>query len=170
MVEVTTYKVRARRSGDWWALEVPEVPGVFSQAKRLEQVEPMIREAIALMLDMPEQKVAVDVDYDLPPTVLDALAELTRARVRKEEVERELSGTLRSTAATLVNSGLSYRDAGALSHISHQRVGQLVAASSSSRATRKPTKAVKMARDPATKKTAKRAASTKREPASPKDA
>ena len=31
---VTRYNVKARRSGDWWALEVPDLPGVFSQAKR----------------------------------------------------------------------------------------------------------------------------------------
>ena len=46
------YRVRAVRSGGWWAITVPELPGVFSQARRFDQVEAMAREAIALMLDI----------------------------------------------------------------------------------------------------------------------
>ena len=48
---VKNYRVTARRSGEWWALDVPELPGVHSQTKRLEQAEAEISEAIALMLD-----------------------------------------------------------------------------------------------------------------------
>jgi hypothetical protein len=33
-----TYTVRAERSGHWWALEAPEIPGLYSQARRLDQV------------------------------------------------------------------------------------------------------------------------------------
>ena len=50
--ETHVYRVRAVRSGGWWAITVPELPGVFSQARRLDQVETMAREAIALMLDI----------------------------------------------------------------------------------------------------------------------
>lgn len=48
-----TYTARAERSGKWWAIEVPEIPGVFTQVKRLDQVEEMARDAIALMLEVP---------------------------------------------------------------------------------------------------------------------
>jgi hypothetical protein len=40
-----------RRSGRWWAISVPELKGVHTQARRLDQAEAMAREAIALMLD-----------------------------------------------------------------------------------------------------------------------
>lgn len=50
--EPRAYRVRAVRSGGWWAITVPELPGVFSQARRLDQVEPMAREAIAFLLDV----------------------------------------------------------------------------------------------------------------------
>ncbi len=33
------YTVRVRRSGAWWAIDVPELPGVYSQARRLDRVE-----------------------------------------------------------------------------------------------------------------------------------
>ena len=36
------YRVDATRSGDWWAITiVPELPGAFSQCKRLHQVDAM---------------------------------------------------------------------------------------------------------------------------------
>ncbi len=49
VVEVTktTYKAHAARSGRWWAVEVPDVPGVFTQTRRLDQVAPAAREAIS---------------------------------------------------------------------------------------------------------------------------
>ncbi len=55
------YTVRAQRTGDWWAIDSPDVPGVFSQAKRLDRVEEMAREAIALLLEVPADSFEVDV-------------------------------------------------------------------------------------------------------------
>ena len=55
--EAHAYQVRAVRSGNWWAITVPELPGVFAQAKRRDQVEAMAREAIAMMLDIDTDQV-----------------------------------------------------------------------------------------------------------------
>lgn len=52
MVKATRYTAVCRRAGDWWAIAVPEINGVHTQARRLDQVEHMAREAIALMLDV----------------------------------------------------------------------------------------------------------------------
>jgi hypothetical protein len=38
---------QARRTGDWWAVEVPEVDDVFTQANRLDQVPAMVADAVA---------------------------------------------------------------------------------------------------------------------------
>jgi predicted RNase H-like HicB family nuclease len=46
-----TYEVNAERTDAWWAITVSGLPEVFSQARRLDQVEGMAREAIALYLD-----------------------------------------------------------------------------------------------------------------------
>lgn len=63
---VTTYTVLCRRSGDRWAITVPELKGMHSQAKRLERVEAVAREAISLFLgvapDSFEVKVLVHCD------------------------------------------------------------------------------------------------------------
>src|SRR5450759_835444 len=52
VVAAMTYTARARRSGAWWAIDVPDLPGVYSQARRLDGVESMARDAIALFLDV----------------------------------------------------------------------------------------------------------------------
>lgn len=41
---------KAQRSNGWWAVEVPEVPGVFTQARRLDEIPAMVADAVALML------------------------------------------------------------------------------------------------------------------------
>ncbi len=51
---MTVYRVDIERAGDWWAITVPDVPGVHSQARRHDEVEAMSRGAIALYLDVPE--------------------------------------------------------------------------------------------------------------------
>ncbi len=53
------YTAEARRSGGWWALSVPELLGVHSQVRRLEQGEVMIRDAISLAFDIPAFDVKV---------------------------------------------------------------------------------------------------------------
>lgn len=50
------------RDGDWFPVEVPSVPGVFTQGRDLVEVEEMAREAIALMLDVPISEVAIRIE------------------------------------------------------------------------------------------------------------
>ncbi|MDG4771697.1 type II toxin-antitoxin system HicB family antitoxin [Solwaraspora sp. WMMD792] len=59
-MEVTTYSVVCRRVGNWWAISVPELKGVHTQARRLDQVAAMAREAIALLLGIEPVSVALD--------------------------------------------------------------------------------------------------------------
>ncbi len=46
------YRVEAVRSGEWWAIAVPSLRGVFSQARHLDEVSAAAREATAMMLDV----------------------------------------------------------------------------------------------------------------------
>ncbi|MFZ5851989.1 MAG: type II toxin-antitoxin system HicB family antitoxin [Actinomycetota bacterium] len=50
-----------RRVGSWWAVDVPEIRGVHTQALRLDQVEAMTREAIALLREVPADSFTVTV-------------------------------------------------------------------------------------------------------------
>lgn len=65
-MEVTA---KAQRVGDWWAVEVPEVEGLFTQAKRLEQIPDMVADATALLENVPAESVKVTVDAVRPDEV-----------------------------------------------------------------------------------------------------
>ncbi|MDQ6900484.1 MAG: type II toxin-antitoxin system HicB family antitoxin, partial [Candidatus Dormibacteraeota bacterium] len=52
--ERRAYLAEAVRDEDgWWIVEVPEVDGAMTQAPRLDQVEEMAREVVALLLELP---------------------------------------------------------------------------------------------------------------------
>lgn len=65
-MKAATYTVRATRSGDWWAIDVEEIPGIFTQSKRLDGVEEMARDAIAITLDVEPDSFEIDVQPVLP--------------------------------------------------------------------------------------------------------
>jgi predicted RNase H-like HicB family nuclease len=123
-----TYRVEAVRSGDWWAITVPELAGVFSQAKRLDQVEARAREAIALMLDVDEDTVGSIAVHVNPPETVAGLLEALKASVAAAEDATEEAARIRRRAAqALRDEGLPLRDVGRLIGVSHQRVHQLLA-------------------------------------------
>lgn len=136
---MSTYRVTARRTGDWWALEVPDMPGVFSQAKRLEQADEAAREAIALMLDVEPEEVTVEIEPDLSPAEVAVLAELQRAQdAAREAAEAERRAMQR--AAAVLTRDLSQRDAGRILGVSFQRVSQLLKSCAPAVPARKPKK------------------------------
>jgi predicted RNase H-like HicB family nuclease len=115
------YTAEATRSGNWWAITVPEIKGVFSQARRLDQVEAMAREAIALMLNVRPDSFHVEVKPDVPGEVVQA--RLARRELRRAEEAADQA--TRAAAQTLLKQGYTVRDAGSLLGISPQRVSQL---------------------------------------------
>jgi len=56
-MKLKTYTARCERVGDWWAISVPELKGVNTQARRLEKVDAMVRDTIALFFYFPTAKV-----------------------------------------------------------------------------------------------------------------
>lgn len=57
-----TYRATATRSGEYWAIEVPELPGTFAQSETEKGVEDAAREAISLMLDVEPETFSVAVE------------------------------------------------------------------------------------------------------------
>jgi predicted RNase H-like HicB family nuclease len=118
---MTTYQAACRRSGGWWAISVPELKGVHSQARRLDQVPDMAREAIALMLDVAPETVQVEVTPEVPSPVSQALEARRAARLAEEIAERATA----AAAQALLDDGYTVRDAGALLGLSPQRISQI---------------------------------------------
>lgn len=120
-----TYAVEVRRTGRWWAITVPELKGVFSQARRLADAEPMARDAIAAVLDVS----ARSFDIVIRPILGERLDELVRhaRESRAAAQESQVEAAERSVRAlrSLQKSGIPLRDAGELLGVSHQRAAQL---------------------------------------------
>jgi predicted RNase H-like HicB family nuclease len=121
------YLVRAVRSGRWWSIEVPELRGVFSQARRLNQVEFMAREAIALMLNVPEDSFDITVEPDLDSLggVREAIEAALRERERASAAQDAASTAMRHAVSEVRASGYTSRDAGLLLGVSNQRISQI---------------------------------------------
>jgi len=124
-----TYTVVAERDdAGWWAVRIPELPGVLTQARRLDQVEGFAREAIELAISVghaPKGKYAVRVDAHVPGLDHD-LATVRAVRADAERVQAEAAERTRVIARRLADRGLTVRDIGAALGVSHQRAAQLV--------------------------------------------
>jgi predicted RNase H-like HicB family nuclease len=122
----SSYTVSAERIGGWWAITVDELRGVFSQARRLTQVESMARDAISMFLEVPTDSFDLLVREKLTPDaerVVAAAKEARAAAIAHQEVASERS---RAAARALAAQGLPQRDIGRLLDLSHQRVAQLL--------------------------------------------
>ena len=124
-----TYTALAERGDGWWAITVPELRGVFSQARRLARVESMARDAIALFLDIPVDSFEVTVREVIDPEADVLVAEAIKARADAIEHQRIAARKSREAVRTLDRLGLPQRDIGRVLHLSHQRVAQLLASS-----------------------------------------
>lgn len=122
------YRVKAVRSGEWWAITVPALRGVFSQAKRLSRVEATAREAIAMMLDIDEAEVGqIEVEVQPPEAVADLLDELRRSTSIADEAAAAAARARREAVRLLSEAGLPMRDIGEILGVSHQRISQILA-------------------------------------------
>jgi hypothetical protein len=125
---IRTYTAVCEPSGRWWAIRIPEVDGVFSQARRLDRVEYMARDAIALMLEVPPGSFRVVVRPELGPKLDEAVDRARKARSRADRAGRDAAEAATTAVAGLLGLGLTMREAGQLLGLSHQRVAQLAAA------------------------------------------
>ena len=121
------YRVEVVRSGNWWAISVPALRGVFSQAKRLDRVEKTAREAIAMMLDVDESEVGpIEVDVIPPAGTAELLDEARRSASVASDAAAAAARARREAAQLLSRAGLPTRDIGELLGVSHQRVSQIL--------------------------------------------
>lgn len=121
-----TYTVETRRSGRWWAIDIPEVKGVFSQARRISEVEPMARDAIATMLDVSPRSFDVVVKPMLGERLQRVVEAARSSRIVAQEAQMSAAENAARALQFLHRSGLPLRDAGDLLGMSHQRAAQIM--------------------------------------------
>jgi predicted RNase H-like HicB family nuclease len=114
-----------------WIARVPDLAGVHSNAKRLDQVAPRLAEAIALALetDVASEEIVLVIDYQhLGLAVHDsqAVQAAVDARVALHAAQRSAEDASLAAVQTLASHGFTLRDIGTLVGLSHQRIHQLV--------------------------------------------
>jgi len=110
------------RDGKWWAIRVPEIKGLYSQVKRLDKVEFMVKDAAAL-LGHSDVTVTIVPALEDEDAALIELAKMRRAELRQAEAEAAVAS--RKAAKRLRALGLPVRDVATLMGISPQRVSVL---------------------------------------------
>jgi DNA-directed RNA polymerase specialized sigma24 family protein len=120
------YEVRAIREGDWWSL-VADLGSreVASQTKRLANAEEMIREAIALALDVEDDSFEVNIDPILPNELQTIAGSAMDLRSQWEELGQELSKATSEAITKLRARGYSVRDIAELVGVTPGRVSQI---------------------------------------------
>lgn len=131
-----TYDVKVTRDGRWWMIEIPELHGL-TQARRLDEIETMAREYIAVTLDVPLSNVVVSVsriDVD-GQDVLETKVLLDALRTQAKEAEEMAAALTREFAAALTAASVPVRDVSKVLGVSHQRVSQIVRTSTKAEST-----------------------------------
>lgn len=118
------YEVRVRRDGRFWLVEIPSLDGM-TQARRLDEVDAMAREYIALVTD-DESPVELDVHVELPDDVRALVAHVAALREEAERMQRQATAEAVEAAVRLKDDGLTVREVGRALGVSHQRAQQLV--------------------------------------------
>jgi predicted RNA binding protein YcfA (HicA-like mRNA interferase family)/predicted RNase H-like HicB family nuclease len=131
VVKVTeqTYRVVVTREDDAWLADVPDLPGTHTWAKNLPGLDRSVREAIALVENLPdgaEPGLSLAYSYDIGDPELNAVtAHLRAERERIQREERQLAEQTAAVAAQLTERSMSVRDAAALLAVSPQRISQV---------------------------------------------
>jgi hypothetical protein len=121
------HTVRCERSQGWWAVRVPEVPGAFGQARRLDDVERAARDVVALALDVPPDAFDVRVEPRLPEAAELAVGRAAELRHEAQLAAASASRAVLDAARLLIDGeGLTMREAGQLLGLSHQRIAQVL--------------------------------------------
>lgn len=121
---MSTYTVTAKRWQHGWELHIDRV-GV-TQSRSLADAETMVRDYIALDLEVPPDSFHVEITPEIPGSLGTELAEARRAVADAADAQREAAAKSRAAARRLKAAGLSGRDIAAVLDLSPQRVSQLL--------------------------------------------
>ena len=122
-----TYRVDVVRDEGWWIMHA-RIPRtiIYSQAKRVDDVEPMIRDVIAGVLDVDSESFAIELTFVLDSDVLDQVARAREVSLEAAEVQERASRESRAAVQALRKEGLTLKEAGYFLGVTPQRVAQLL--------------------------------------------
>ncbi|MBX3311489.1 MAG: hypothetical protein KF916_01120 [Microbacteriaceae bacterium] len=118
----TNYKVRATKSGKFWALDVIGLG--WTQALNSKQIPAMVEEFIFIHTN--ERNANFEVEIVLPEGVQDLLNQAQELQTKELALRSEAATTRKKAATELARTGLTLREIGEVMNISYQRASQLV--------------------------------------------
>jgi hypothetical protein len=116
----TTFTALCERAGRWWTIHVPQVEGLTSQVRSLDQAEIVARQLVSRSLRIPLESVRVEVIPDAPVPVAVALRQRHAARQATEAAAR----STREALAALARDGMVFHDAATLLGLSPAEIEQ----------------------------------------------
>lgn len=128
VVHGQSYAVEVTREGDSWIGDVVDVPGAHSYAKNLTALTAALEEAVALVLDLPDDASAPTFKFEYRG-VDDAFTEagkIGEIRSQIEELQQQLAVATLEAAQKLAAAGYSVRDIAGVLQMSPGRVSQVI--------------------------------------------
>lgn len=120
---MSTHTARAVREGRWWVVHVDGV-GV-TQGRSTAEAQRMAADLVAVMTDVPEDEIDVEVEFVLAGELGDEV-EAARAQARAaDQAQRKAAQQVRDVVRHILAAGMSKQDAARILRVSPQRISQL---------------------------------------------
>jgi hypothetical protein len=119
-METTRFTAVCERAGRWWTIRVPQVEGLVTQVRSLDQAEIIARQSIARVLGVPPEAITVEVHSDAPAPVAQALQARRAARLAVAAADQATQEAL----GALAHDGYAFHDAVTLLALSPAEIAQ----------------------------------------------
>jgi hypothetical protein len=129
-----TYEVRAWQEDGWWLARITGASGdadltpvnALTHARSLNQIEQVVRDLVAMILDLDDRAFEVEVEYVLPRDVDLLVCEAIGAQTWLEAARELVRERAAAAARALSDQGFSRREAATLLGLSDRRLDQLL--------------------------------------------
>ncbi|MBP3088322.1 transcriptional regulator [Corynebacterium sp. sy017] len=123
---MNTFRVTATLNENWWSLRVKEEPGIITQARRLDEIPDVIKDALTLFPELTDDPQNAVIHVDVSNEDLAFATEARELNEKAHELSMQASAAMHSAAQDLSKQGFTLRDIGALLGVSHQRAQKLI--------------------------------------------
>ena len=129
-----TYEVRAWPEDGWWLARIVGASGradltpvnALTHARNLATIEQVVRDLVAMILDVAEDTFDVEVEYVLPRDIDLLVCEAIGAQTWLEAARELFRERTSAAARALSDQGFSRREAATLLGLSDRRLDQLL--------------------------------------------